>query len=115
MVQYSDLELVSFSVSKGEVEVGWRKEESLAHVQEVVFMKYNKMDALDNPYHRHLISHTYRARSFLEKLVMVPKDILLRFTEEIADIFNHLRRATEYLLELGSIDRASLRKFEMSK
>lgn len=115
MVQYSDLELVAFSVSKGEVELVWRREESLADMQQLVFMKHNKIDALDNPYHRHLISHTYRTRSFLKKLIMVPKDILLRFNEEVADLLNHLLRAVEYLGQLGSIDRDSLRKFEMSK
>jgi hypothetical protein len=114
-VQYSDLELVAYSISKGEVDVVWRKEESLAYIQEVVFMKYNKIDDLDNPYHRHLISHSYRAKSLIEKLVMVPKDIAMRFSEELTDLVNHLIRGAKYLLELGSIDMASLRKFEMSK
>jgi hypothetical protein len=46
---------------------------------------------------------------------MVPKDIAMRFSEELTDLVNHLIRGAKYLLELGSIDMASLRKFEMSK
>jgi hypothetical protein len=80
LVQFSDLQLTLFSASKGEVETVWEKEESLAYIQEVVFMKYNKIDALDNPYHRNLISHAYRGKSFAEKLVMIPRDIALRFS-----------------------------------
>jgi hypothetical protein len=78
-------------------------------------MKYNKIDTLDNPYHRHLISHSYRARSFVEKFFMVPRDIALRFSEELTDLVSHLIRGVEYLFELSSIDRDSLKKFDMSK
>lgn len=46
---------------------------------------------------------------------MVPKDILLRLSEEITDAVNHLTLAVSRLLELGSIDRDTLKKFQMSK
>ncbi len=47
---------------------------------------------------------------------MVPQDIILRLSEELTDIVNHLTSIVSYISEnLASIDIKSIRKFEMSK
>lgn len=81
VIQYKDLELVSYSISRGNAQIAWKKEESLAYIEDIVFMKYSEMDTLDNEYHRNLISHTYRGLNIAEKLLRVPTDIVLRLTE----------------------------------
>ena len=116
VVQFTDLELVSYSASQGGLALVWKREESLAYIQEVLFLKYNKLDTLDNPYHRNLISHAYRGKSLVEKLAMVPRDLALRLSEELTEIVGHLTSAVGYALQqIGSIDIKSLRKFQMSK
>ena len=78
MIQYSDLQLNCYTVSRGSVEENWRREESLAYTKDAIFLKYNEEDTLDNPYHRNLISHSYRAKSLVEKIFMVPQELTLR-------------------------------------
>lgn len=41
VLQYSDLELVCYTVSRSNVQLAWKREESLAYVEDVVFMKYH--------------------------------------------------------------------------
>jgi hypothetical protein len=41
VVQYKDLELVSYSISRANVQTSWQKEESLAYIEDIVFMKYS--------------------------------------------------------------------------
>jgi len=41
IVQYTDLELVSYSISRGNAHQVWKREESLAYIEDVVFMKFN--------------------------------------------------------------------------
>ncbi len=48
VIQYSDLELVCYSISKSEAQVVWKREESLAHIKDALFMKYRELDTLDN-------------------------------------------------------------------
>ena len=98
VIQFTDLELVSYSASQGGLALLWKREESLAYIQEVLFLKYNKLDTLDNPYHRNLISHAYRGKSFAEKLAMVPRDLALRLSEELTEVVGHLTSAVGYVL-----------------
>lgn len=49
-------------------------------------MKYSKIDTLDNPYHRNLISHSYINLTILQKIALIPQDFTRRILEEISDI-----------------------------
>jgi hypothetical protein len=80
IIQYTDLELVSYTISKGHVSEQWKREESLAYVQDILFMKYREVDTLDNEYHRQLLMHSYRELSLAEKLSKVPHNLIMRIT-----------------------------------
>lgn len=115
LIQYDDLELICYSISRGEVQEVWKREESLAYVQDVIFMKYHELDTLDNQYHRNLIMHSYRSLSLLDKVAQVPKDIALRLQEEISDLQHFVFETINYLVDLlNNIDGSSIRKFEMA-
>lgn len=112
IIQYADLELVCFTISKSDVQVAWKREESLAFVEDAIFMKYHELDTLDNEYHRHLLVHSYRGLTLFDKISQIPKDLFLRLQEEITDIKHFIFESLDYiLLHLGNINQASIRKF----
>lgn len=116
LIQFKDLELTCFSGSRGVAEEVWRREESLAYIEDVVFLKYNEMDTLDNEYHRSLISHSYRGLSLVQKLSMIPRDIALRLGEELSDLQRTVSNLLGYAVEFTSgFDRNNIQKFQMSK
>ena len=115
IIQYRDLELSVYSFSRNELRSLWKREESLAYVQDVVFMKYFELDTLDNEYHRSLLSNTYRSLPLAERLAQVPKDIILRLSEEISDLKRHFLSLKDFIMQqITAFDYNSVRKFTMS-
>jgi hypothetical protein len=59
VAQYKDMSLVAYFIENGVEKKLWTREEGLAFVDKVLFMKYPFSDHLDNEYHRNLLSTTY--------------------------------------------------------
>lgn len=115
VIQFSDLELSLFELSRGVFINKWKKEESLAYINKVVFMKFTANDGLDNEYHRNLISQNYKDLSFIEKLALLPRDILLRLAEEIDDVKNLFVGLISQVIHLVKEFQGESYAFKMSR
>lgn len=51
--------LTAHSIENGVEKNLWKREEGLASIDKVLFMKYSFSDHLDNEYHRNLLSPAY--------------------------------------------------------
>lgn len=118
MVQFRDMNLVVFSIENGAEKKLWAREEGLAFIDKVLFMKYPFSDHLDNEYHRNLLSPNYLEMGLAEKLMKVPIHLALRVREELSDLVEIVVNSIQSLLDLSkitSIDLKNLAKFTMSE
>ena len=80
-IQYCDMRIELHFIKSNQIQQLWHKEEALAYIEKVLFMKYPFSDHLDNSYHRNLFTDSYLEMSIYQKIMMVPSNIALRVTE----------------------------------
>ena len=85
----------------------WNREESLAYLDKVLFMKYEGFtDRLDNEYHRKINSNEYQKKSLGEKMAEAPINLALRIQTEIKDVIRFCEEAVveipHFLSKIGS-------------
>lgn len=69
----------------------WSRDESLAYVEKVLFMKYEGYaDNLNTPYHMKMDDPQYIALSLMQKIQQIPGHFISRVKSELQDIYNFL-------------------------
>ena len=118
-IQYEDLRLEQYHGGSS-LNLVWEREESLAYINKVLFMKTEAESNIDNEYHKKMISQDQKNKPLLQKVVEAPFAFFSRVLNEISDIRAMLIHSIDGLQEWlgGSFDLKNLKelmKFKMSE
>lgn len=108
LIQFKkDLQIVCYGVQHSRnshiAELLWEREESLAHIDRVLFMKYEGYaDNLNNDYHKKMDRDLLEGRTVQDMLSEVPANILLRIQTEVSDLFHYFISLKDRILGIGS-------------